>query len=569
MKNLIHNLSPTLKILFILITIALLLRLPMIYTGYIDYDDFQHLHAARSIHQGMIPYRDFFEHHTPILHFLLAPLYGLLGDNISIIFFARCLILIFTIFLLYITYRLGKLLYGFNVSLYAVYFLCYLVIFLYSTLEIRPDMLGASFWLLSLILFILGIKNKGRPKSTNTYFFVSGIMISIAVLFTQKCLFAAMGLLSVFIWMVFDKRVNLPLKKIFFSFLFFMGGLLIPFSIVCLYFTLNKSLYQFIYCNFILNAKWPHRFLPIAETIILLKTNPFFSMLGFISLIVITNKLRHKDTISNGSFVSILSTYALIIGLFIIPVPHLQYFMLFSPMLAIYSGYTFNFLMEHFSWSQIQKLWQKKEYPLIGFIFLGIAVTFILFIYVIAFANISILTPLKNRFFYFWMWLFIIAFITYGLIKNIKKDYMAIALLLGITVYPLDQMFALFLDISPFSDGTRQCLRLKRQNRDQLNKIQFILENTTPQDTVLNGGSDVGVFRDHVYYYYFLREDIKKTIDPKKLSNDIIDILQNKKPKIIIRIEDIQPLSLEIQNYIKKHYKFTGIKDIYMRIESD
>jgi len=39
-----------------------------------DPDEFEHLHFAWCIARGMVPYRDFFEHHTPWFHFALAAL---------------------------------------------------------------------------------------------------------------------------------------------------------------------------------------------------------------------------------------------------------------------------------------------------------------------------------------------------------------------------------------------------------------------------------------------------------------------------------------------------------------
>jgi hypothetical protein len=43
--------------------------------GY-DADELQNLHFAWSIAHGLFPYRDFFEHHPPLLHYALAPFVG-------------------------------------------------------------------------------------------------------------------------------------------------------------------------------------------------------------------------------------------------------------------------------------------------------------------------------------------------------------------------------------------------------------------------------------------------------------------------------------------------------------
>ena len=39
-------------------------------------DDIEHLHSAWLVHEGKIPYIDFFQHHNPLLWYLFSPLAG-------------------------------------------------------------------------------------------------------------------------------------------------------------------------------------------------------------------------------------------------------------------------------------------------------------------------------------------------------------------------------------------------------------------------------------------------------------------------------------------------------------
>jgi hypothetical protein len=63
--------------IFVLAAIAALLiaRIPLIPIREFDPDEFQHAHAAWSVFKGLLPYRDFFEHHTPWYYFALAPFF--------------------------------------------------------------------------------------------------------------------------------------------------------------------------------------------------------------------------------------------------------------------------------------------------------------------------------------------------------------------------------------------------------------------------------------------------------------------------------------------------------------
>ena len=61
----------TQRIIFILIAVAFIIRIPTLFVRYFDPDEFEHLHAARNIYLGMVPYKDYFEHHTHFFNFLL------------------------------------------------------------------------------------------------------------------------------------------------------------------------------------------------------------------------------------------------------------------------------------------------------------------------------------------------------------------------------------------------------------------------------------------------------------------------------------------------------------------
>jgi hypothetical protein len=56
----------------------------------IDSDEPQHLHVVWGWAQGMIPYRDYFDNHSPLFHLLCAPLFTLLGVRPDIVIPMRC-----------------------------------------------------------------------------------------------------------------------------------------------------------------------------------------------------------------------------------------------------------------------------------------------------------------------------------------------------------------------------------------------------------------------------------------------------------------------------------------------
>ncbi|MBU0761569.1 MAG: hypothetical protein KKD39_00955, partial [Candidatus Altiarchaeota archaeon] len=49
------------------------------------FDDVENLHASWLVYRGYIPYRDFFEHHTPLTWYVLSPLFNFYMDDIRIL----------------------------------------------------------------------------------------------------------------------------------------------------------------------------------------------------------------------------------------------------------------------------------------------------------------------------------------------------------------------------------------------------------------------------------------------------------------------------------------------------
>src|SRR5215831_17348989 len=50
-------------------------RIPLLASRLFDPDELEHAHAAWSVFKGMLPYKDFFEHHTPWYYYVLFPFF--------------------------------------------------------------------------------------------------------------------------------------------------------------------------------------------------------------------------------------------------------------------------------------------------------------------------------------------------------------------------------------------------------------------------------------------------------------------------------------------------------------
>ncbi|MEK7400115.1 MAG: glycosyltransferase family 39 protein [Candidatus Poribacteria bacterium] len=547
-KGILH---PYRVVIIIFILIAFCLRIPLLQIRYFDPDEFQHLHGARQIYHGEIPYRDYFDHHTPFIHFILTGFYYIVGENVQILFVARSLMLVFTAIILCLTYILAKKLYDVDTGLFAALFLSYTLIFLEKTLEIRPDLGSVTFWLASMIFMIKGVQEKSRLR----WHLLSGMAMGTAIMFTQKSIFGLPGIFIAVLYPFIDRRMGISWKQNLRLSLIFFGGMAIPIALTCFYFLVNHGLWQFINCNFIMNSHWKSRFSPIGYIKQLISQNPFLPILGLSGLIINIVWMYRREEIIKGAYVPIFCTLSAIAGLFIMPVPYRQYYQLFLPLLAIYSAFIIKQCAD-FSVSKFTSDMRSRRIFVIAFgifIFLIIVVSLI---FAIRFAKPSMpnlanflkFAHLKANIIYIILWIpFIVSAIITFILKRQKYAFMLIAV--GIIAHPLDQM------INQFS----------QRNDYQIANIQYIMDNTTPDEAVLDGWQGFGFLRPHAYYYYFLHGEMRAMLSEKEKTDDLIKSAEKNNTKIVIYDGDMKALPQKTQDYIKEKYVYTRFGDLYIR----
>ena len=94
---------------FIFTAGVLVLRLPEIWRRMFDPDEFEHLHAAFCLWTGMVPYRDFFEHHPPFFWLLLQPLFFIGENPYAILITSRIFMCVFLIGIFYVKLKMNLL----------------------------------------------------------------------------------------------------------------------------------------------------------------------------------------------------------------------------------------------------------------------------------------------------------------------------------------------------------------------------------------------------------------------------------------------------------------------------
>lgn len=148
-------------------------------------DEFEHVHAAWYVLQGDVPYRDFFEHHHPLLWYLLAPLVALTEPSFDVLFVARGFMWLCFVGCSGLLFLIGRRLHSATAGFWAAVLWTSFEPVLSSGYEVRPDT-PMTLCLLGACLLLLR-----RTPSSDVG---GGALAGLALLFLQKAVLFAPAL---------------------------------------------------------------------------------------------------------------------------------------------------------------------------------------------------------------------------------------------------------------------------------------------------------------------------------------------------------------------------------------
>ncbi len=208
-----------------------------------DDDELQHCHNAYLIWKGLVPYRDFFEHHLPLYHILVSPFF-ILGEKPSTIFAFRFISLVSCASVFLLVYRYIEEHYTEKIALFSIMLLASVPMYLFKMIEARPESIAILFFAGALIHIL-------SQKQDKNQLFFAGVLSGLMVCFSLKYIFAWAGLCaSIFV---------LRKKK---GCLNFTAGFLTGIIPLVLYVLSKGILNEFISSTFVMNIKWKYRFSP-------------------------------------------------------------------------------------------------------------------------------------------------------------------------------------------------------------------------------------------------------------------------------------------------------------------
>jgi hypothetical protein len=323
-------------IIFGLLLLSVVLRVALTLNRELDMDEFQHLHTTWMLSRHFLIYKDFWEPHTPLLYYLLLPLFHLFKEGPGLILAARALLSFSALGILLMTYALARLARDRLTSLLAVVVLSFMFIFVQKSIEVRPDQPLVLAWLASLWVSVKALSGGRKPSQ----FFWAGLILGVGFLFTPKALIPLGAISFTFLALVFlpnPRRSFVMFVKIEFAYVI---GFLIPVAACFAYFYQLGTLREMFEYTLLENFTFPHNVHP---TYLLYLRNVCFFVLAFAGIFVRARRLRSAARDEQIIHLALLlpTLSLLIVILFFVAYPFPQIVLLFAPVLAVYGADAF------------------------------------------------------------------------------------------------------------------------------------------------------------------------------------------------------------------------------------
>jgi 4-amino-4-deoxy-L-arabinose transferase-like glycosyltransferase len=212
-----------------LLLIGLILLRAITIAHYKFGDESQHLHVVWGWARGFVQYRDLADNHMPLFHILWAPIYRLIGDCGTILYWMRIVSQPLYIVAFWCTYRIGSLLFSQRVGVWAAILVGLSIDYVFCSVEFRTDNLWAPLWLLCLVVLLNGALTLRRAL-------IAGLLMGLCFGVSMKTLLLAMSTLvggSATLIFVGRERLGIGWGQILGALAaFFASALIVPATIV-------------------------------------------------------------------------------------------------------------------------------------------------------------------------------------------------------------------------------------------------------------------------------------------------------------------------------------------------
>jgi len=512
-----------------LVLIACGLQLIELRTRSIDPDEFEHLHAASMVARGQVPYRDFFEHHGPLLYYVIQPLFRLFGQGPGVLWGGRCLMWLCSLATLGLTARQANQIGGPICGWTAAALLAWTTIFHSKGIELRPDVPAM---LLIQLAITLVIEGKGRFRSA----LIAGILAGLATLCTQKAIVPIAGLaIAATVRELLTgnaRRAIVPAVGLALG-----GG--IAWASAFAAFGAVGAAGDLWHGTVVQLIKWPVRSQRWDH---LRPTLAADFAVWFAGLLEIGSSIRH---LRNGeAWESGRNTYATvgafsIFALFWVKATYPQYYLLWFPVLSALAA--------------VRILAWRGETPPRLVRIAGIALSLALPASQIALwrrawnldqtGALPALVEVSGRM---------------SLIGPLVVP--GVVLLLMMTAWLAlrrrwSVAVALLSALGMFHAVLRNIDTALRTNGEQVRRVEVVQRHVPPDGTALDGFSGFAVLRPHAYYYWWINEYSLALMTRAEREGELLEALERTPPSAILFDEHLRLLPESVTSWIRERYE--------------
>jgi Dolichyl-phosphate-mannose-protein mannosyltransferase len=522
------------------------LRLSLLHTRAFDPDELQHVHAAWAVHEGLVPFRDFFDHHMPGLQFTLAPMLGRFhvadaaDDAIRFLFVARTLMWVFAGLVLALTVLLGTMHGGAAVGWLSGGLLTTSIVFTNRTLEIRPDTPGLAWWSACLIAVAMAVRQGADDDRRPRYWLMAGgFFFGCALVFNQKLLLAGPGILLFALLYSVHQSMREPRARVVDVVSFGLASAA-PLVALLAYFWDQAAAGDFVQGVLITNLGWPREVSAGSTLHWMMLRDPWLTTMGGAGVVQAGIELRRERSTSLSTALLLFPTISLLVGLFIIPTPYPQYMLLMLPAGSV--------LGARFVWALCGSLPARTRFvrggsagdcflvaaSAIGLAAIGIYVSRPFFLHPAAYPALGVAT-----------------FVAVAVLASRGKvEWTAVVLLCACSAYTIQQL--------RWMQG--------ESNADALHEMRYVHAMTQPTDRVLDGFSGLSWFRPHASFYPFLHQGVRNHLSVRQAAG-VVEVLAKcaERPKLVILDEHLIRISPAVAPLVSRFYEPSHAKLIWIR----
>lgn len=547
------GIAPAAATALALLLLPFLLRLPLLERRGFNPDELEHTHFAWCVSKGLVPYRDYFEHHTPWLHYLLQPLFRVYAaetsgdDALALLAAARRVMWVFAGLGLLALFGVARAVAGRREAWAAALLLANAPIFLSKSLEVRPDVPAAALLMGSVWLAARAFARERRGAPAWRALFGSGLLLGAAAMFTQKVVFALPGFAVACAWEALRAPgPGTPGRRLA-RLAPLAAGAALPVVLTLAYFAARGALWLFVYDNFLLNANWPG--LGAREFLLAwLREDTLLVLLGTAGCAWRVAPLLRRDT--SGESVVALSGASLVAAFAVHPAVTFHYFLLVLPFVAVFAGIALVRGLE-----RLLAALARAEVPARRRA-AAAAVATLIAVLVLGHAWLAGGERLREL-------LGVAGPAAVVGTAAVAALLLATALARGSPAWTLAAVFAL-TSLHPL---LRLHAAFQRGNWMTVQGIRYVLRNVAPWEPCLDGFTGLGLVRPHAFFHPFQNAHTLAIQTPEQRRTLLADLESGAVlPKLIFWNHYLKEgVTPELEAFLLRHYVPTGLEPIRIR----